>query len=91
MNAYIMADFTNLHDCRRQVGMTLRKLESEGKISYSSSDFKFSDQIANLAWGYDRENKPPARAMDLRRAACYFATLADAFMIIEKNREDKDE
>ena len=93
MDAYIMSDFTNLHDCRRAVGMTLRKLESEGKIKlYSSKEaFKFSDQVASLTWDYTAGNKPPARAMDLRRAACYFATLADAFAIIEKNRDKTDE
>ena len=93
MNAYIMADFTNLHDCRRKIGQVLRKLENEGKIKpYSSKeDFRFSDQVAGLTWGYSVGDKPPARAMDLRRAACYFATLADAFAIIEKNRDKVDE
>lgn len=89
---YIDEEFTNIHDLRRKVGEVLRKLDLEGKISYSSKeDFKFSDHVSREAWDWSVENKPPAKAMDLRRAAIYFATLADAFAIIEKHIDKVEE
>lgn len=88
MDAYIMNDFTNLHDLNARVGKTLNKLDFDGKISFGySTDFKFSKEVSRLAHAYSINNPPSGKAMDLREAAIYFATLADAFEILEKQTE----
>lgn len=88
----VFEDFTDVHDVRKRVGQILRKLDMEGSVSYSSKeDFKFSDHVAAGAWDYSSGHKPPAKAMDLRRVAVFFATLSDAFSIIEKSIEKSSE
>ena len=47
MNAYIMQDFTNLHDLNCRVGKILNKLDFDGKISFTyKDDFAFSKECS---------------------------------------------
>jgi len=88
MDAYVNCDFTNIHDLNARIGKILNALDREGKISFSYKDnFKFSKEVSRLAWNWSPENKPSGNCQDLRLTAEYFAILADAFDVLEKQTE----
>ena len=74
-------DFTNTHDLNRQVGKVLSQLELEGKIKRSSTDFDFSKAVSKLRYEINKSENGKVKMW--RDAALYFATLADAFRVIE--------
>lgn len=85
----IVSKYTGVHDLNCHTGRLLRKLESDGELEYASAEFSFSKGVSREAWNWHTENKPSEKAMMLREAAIFFATLADAVEIVEK-RTDKE-
>lgn len=85
----IISKYTNVHDLNSHTGKLLRKLEADNELEYASKEFSFSKGVSREAWNWYSENKPSEKAMKLREAAVFFATLADAVEIVEK-RTDKE-
>ena len=85
----IISKYTNVHDLNGHTGKFLRRLEFNKELEYASNEFNFSKGVSREAWSWHSENKPSEKAMKLREAAVFFATLADAVEIVEK-RVDKE-
>lgn len=76
-------DFTNIHDLNRRVGRVLGQLQLEGKIKRNENDLDFSKAVSKLRFEINRPKNMNGKVRMWRDAALYFATLADAFQIIE--------
>ena len=90
----LLSDDSLVHDMNAASGYVARKIEAAG-LSYSNKEaFGYSDTISKMCYrnedgnfrpnGENNHNRLSFRA---RRAATFFATMADALLLLEKYEE----